>query len=348
MKSTYTAIEVHQFGAPGVMKAVQKPFRPLKHGEALVRVSVAGVSNADVMMRQGVYLQGPKPPFVPGYDMVGVVEEVDPAVKHIQVGDRVAALTIIGSFAEYVYVDAGELHRVPEQADAAEVVALVLNYVTAYQMLLHAAAAKRGETVLVYGAGGGVGTALLELGKIHGIHMVGTASPGKHDLITSYGAKAIDHSQPMDGLQRDLRAAAPGGYDVILEATGGPQFRRSLGLLKKGGRLVLYGVTHRVNSKGVRSIWKDIHMYANIVPVMALSRLYGKQALIYSITSWKKKDPQRFANDLQALFSLLTEKHIQPVIAGRLPLTEAQQAHERLERRGVKGKLVLLPGQEGR
>ena len=175
-------------GGPEVLEIVEREAPEPGPGEARVKVLATGVSFADVMMRYGLYPGVPNFPFTPGYDLVGEVEDLGPNVSRVAVGQRVAALTQIGAYAQYVSLPAGELVRVPAGLDTAEAASLPVNYVTAPQMLFRVTKVKPGERILVHGAAGGVGTAMLQLGRLQGLEMYGTASAGKHDLVSGIGA----------------------------------------------------------------------------------------------------------------------------------------------------------------
>ena len=181
----------------------------------------------------------PKPPFTPGYELVGVVEELGPGCSRLRVGDRVGALTVWGANAERVCVPEAYAVEVPEDLDPAEVVSLVFPYMTAYQVLHRAAKAKSGETVLVHGAAGRVGTAVLELGALAGLRVYGTASARDRAAVERLGAVAIDYRNE-DFLAR-VRELTGDGVDVALDAFGGAMSLRSFRALRPGGRLVVFG-----------------------------------------------------------------------------------------------------------
>jgi NADPH2:quinone reductase len=167
-------VVVDHFGGPDVLRVVEDDVPRPGAGEVRVKVLAAGVSYTDAMLRAGTYLGVPRPPFTPGYELVGVVEELGPGCSRLHVGDRVGALTVWGADAERACILEENAVDVPEDVDPAEVLTLVFTYMTAYQLLHRTARAKRGETVLVHGAAGRVGTAALELGAAAGLQMYGT------------------------------------------------------------------------------------------------------------------------------------------------------------------------------
>ena len=232
-------VVIDHFGGPEVVSVVEDDDPRPGPGEVRVRVLAAGVSLSDAQMRAGTYLGGPKPPFTPGYELVGVVEELGPGCSRLREGDRIGALTQWGADAERVCVPEAYAVEVPEDLDPAEVVSLVFTYMTAYQLLHRAAMAKSGETVLVHGAAGRVGTAVLELGALAGLRLYGTASARDRAAVERLGAVAIDYRNE-DFLAR-VRELTGDGVDVALDGIGGAVSLRSFRALRPGGRLVVYG-----------------------------------------------------------------------------------------------------------
>src|SRR5215475_6921964 len=211
-------VVVDRYGGPEVVNVVESADPRPGLGEVRVRVLAAGVSNTDAQLRAGTYLGGPKPPFTPGYELVGVVEQLGPGSSRLKVGDRVGALTVWGADAERVCVPEKYAVEVPEDLDPAEVVSLVFPYMTAYQMLHRAARVRPGESVLVHGAAGRVGTAALELGALAGLHLYGTASARDLPAVERLGAVGIDYRNE-DFLAR-LRELTDDGVDVVLDGIG--------------------------------------------------------------------------------------------------------------------------------
>src|SRR5918994_1922816 len=232
-------VVVEQFGGPEVLRVVEEGDPRPGPGEVRVRVLAAGVSFTDAQLRAGTYLGVPKPPFTPGYELVGVVEELGPGCSRLREGDRVAALTVWGADAERVCVFEENTVEVPEDLDPAEVVSLVLTYMTAYQLLHRTAKVKSGETVLVHGAAGRVGTAVLELGAVAGLRLYGTCSARDGAAVERLGAVAIDY-RTEDFLAR-VRELPGKGVDVVLDGLGGALSLRSFRALRPGGRLVVFG-----------------------------------------------------------------------------------------------------------
>lgn len=208
-------------------------------GEVRVQALAAGVGFPDVLMREGTYPGGPRPPFTPGYDLVGRVDALGAGVVTPRLGQMVAALTVWGSYAQYVCLPATGLVPVSPGLDPTEAVALVLNYTTAYQILRRVARARRGERALVHGAAGGVGAAALQLGRLAGLELYGAAAGADCDLVAELGAIPIDYRRE-DFVAR-IHALTGDGVDVVLDGIGGPVSLRSYRTLRRGRRLVLFG-----------------------------------------------------------------------------------------------------------
>jgi NADPH2:quinone reductase len=236
----HTRIIVTHYGGPEELRVVEEECPEPQEGEVRVRVLAAGVSLPDVIMREGMHPETPRLPFTPGWDLVGVVERLGDGVSGIEPGQSVAALPITGAYAEYVCLPPRELVPVPSGLDAAEAVSLVLNYVTAYQMLHRSAKIKSGQRVLIHGAAGGVGSALVQLGRLAELEMYGTCSARGASAVADLGAIPIDYQQ-QDFVTEMHRLTREGG-DVVFDGIGGTHIWRSRKALRPGGRVVAYGV----------------------------------------------------------------------------------------------------------
>ena len=331
----YQRVVITRFGGPEVLKMIEETELPEpKPGEVRVKVLATSAAFTDVWIRKGTYPDvKEKPPFSPGYDMVGVVDKLGAGVTRFQVGQRVADLTVIGAYSEYLCLPEGRLTPVPEGLDPAEAVSLVLSYVTAYQMLHRVAKVKRGQRILIHGAGGAVGTAILQLGKLLDLEMYGTASQSKLELVKRLGATPIDYKGE-DFVEVICRLTSD-GVDAAFDPIGGDNFKRSFSALRRGGKLVAYGFYNSSLGKGgsVPLDFMKIQLW-NLWP-------NGRSAAFYSIGGLRHKQPAWFSEDLTALFNLLAQGKIKPVIAARMPLAEASRAHELVEGAEVQGKIVL-------
>lgn len=335
-------VVVTHYGGPDVLQVIQEDCPEPKRGEVRVRVLAAGVSLPDVLMREGIHPETRKTPYTPGWDFVGVADRLGPGVSGIEVGQHVAALPIVGSYTEFICLPKAELVPVPSQLDPAEAVCLVLNYVTAYQMMHRSATAKRGQRVLIHGAAGGVGTALLQLGRVAGLEMYGTCSSAQSAAVSECGAIPIDYEH--QDFVEEIHRLTIDGVDVVFEGIGGTNIWRSRRALRHGGRVVEYGLTGSLRAgrmaSGRRSRFHGMgHFLLYLIGGWVLPG--RKRIVFYSIQWLKRLKPRLFREDLTALLKLLEDQRIKPVIAKRFPLVEARQAHEMLGKGGLLGKIIL-------
>jgi NADPH2:quinone reductase len=282
------------------------------------------------MMLRGSYLYAPKFPFVPGYEIAGVVDAVGPEVKGFRVGQRVAALTVHGGFAELLVRDARDFLPIPDAVSDRDAAAVILNHVTAYQAIHRVAQAKAGQTALVTGAAGGVGSAVLQLLRLAGVKTYGAASSSKHNTVRGLGAVPLDYRA--DSIDRLVRGHEPDGVDLVFDGIGGPMIGACLGALRPRGHLIAYGFMASATPLATAA------MFANI---FVGSRLRGRRGSFYGITALYRKDRAPFAEDLAKVLALLAEKRIDPKIAQSFPLLEARAALQLLATGQVEGKLVL-------
>jgi len=341
-----TRIVVRHYGGPEVLEVVEEERPEPMHGEVRVRVLAAGVSLPDVMMREGIHPETPRVPFTPGWDLVGVVDRLGDGVTGIEPGQTVAALPIAGAYTEFLCLPQGELVPVPSGLDPAEAVSLILNYITAYQMLHRSAKVKPGQSVLIHGAAGGVGSALLQLGRLAQLEMYGTCSAQQAAAVASLGAVPIDYEH--QDFVAEIQRLTGDGVDVVFEGIGGTHIWRSRKALRPGGRVVAYGLTGSLRGgrlasgrSGGRHRFRAIAIFG--VYILGGLLLPGRKRVIpYSIQTLKRLRPSVFRHDLIALFELLSAHEIKPLIARRFPLVDARSAHELLGAGGVTGKLVLV------
>jgi NADPH:quinone reductase len=327
-------VQVRRFGAPDGLEVVDAPLPTAGRGEVRVRVLASSVEYTDITIRRHLYpwvLR--RPPFVLGYDVVGEIDQLGDGVSDFQLGDRVADMTVLGSNATFRTLRADHVTQVPAGVDAAEAATLILSWTTAYQLLHRAARVQRGQRVLVHGAAGGVGQALLVLGKMAGLELWGTARGEHAALIREFGATPIDYKR------EDFTRVLPDGFDIVFDGIGEDGYRRSFAALKRGGFLCAYGYTAGVQAQ-----------HRMVTMLMWVARLYlwrwlrgGKRARGYSINVMRARHPAWFREDLERLFGLLATRAIRPRIAERISFDEVAEAHRRLEAGGLEGKLVLCP-----
>jgi NADPH:quinone reductase-like Zn-dependent oxidoreductase len=301
-----------------------------------VRVLAAPVCGPDVQARYGQTPIAPRLPFVPGYAVIGVVDDVgEPKpragsdVASLAVGDHVAALTIFGGYAEYIYLKQDTLISMPASLDPAQAATLILNYIVAYQTLHRAAKVTASDKVLIIGASGGVGTALLDLGRLARLTMYGIASKGKHHVLTQYGATPIDyHTQDFVEV---IRRAEPDGLDAVFDGMIWGYLDRGFPLLRRGGTWVQYG--NPLSFSGLLRLLSRL-VLLNVLPNGRSLKLYG--------TTTSKFGRGRFLEDWAILFKLLEEGKIEPIIMQRFAILEAAKANALLESGQVIGNVVLV------
>ena len=331
-------IVVSRHGGPEVLQMVEEDLPEPQAGEARVKVLAAGISGYDLMFRRSGTLPGtPRVPFTLGEDIVGVVDKVGEGVSTVEPGQTVAGATFSlglgGGYTEFICLPATELVPVPSGVDPAQAVCVVVNYLTAHMVMHRTAKVQSGERVLVHGAAGGVGSALLELGRLAELEMYGTASKHNHELVSALGATPIDY-RTEDFVER-IRSLTGDGVDAVFDPIGGArQLWRSYRALRKGGRLIWFGVAATKKS-GLRVIPFTLLMRAvlSLIPD-------GKTA---PLTSDLSKDNAWYREALAELLDLLAAGKINPRVAERIPLAEAARAHELMERGGYGGKMVLIP-----
>jgi len=323
----YKSIAVTRRGGPEVLQIVDNDLRAPLPGEVRIRILATPVCQDDVAVRRGNRPFLAKPPFVPGYSILGEVDAVGEGATNVAPGDRVAALTNFGGYAEYIYLGEDQLVGVPTTLDPAEAVVLILNYLVAYQVLHKSAQVKPDDKVLIVGASGGVGTALLQLGKLTNLTMYGIASRSKHGVLTDLGAVPIDyHTQDFVEV---IRQAEPEGLDFVFNGMGEEYFEHGLAVLRRGGVLVHYG--------GPQSFSRFLLLVAKLLLYNLLPN--GKSIKGYGT---HRGDTKQFEEDWAELFKLLGEGQIKPLIAAKFPILEAARANELLESGSVTGNVVLL------
>jgi NADPH:quinone reductase-like Zn-dependent oxidoreductase len=325
----YRNVVLTKRGSSEVLKIAEREHRNPSANQVKIKILACGIGRTDIAMRYGYYPFAPKIPFVPGYEIVGRIESVGSGVSEFIEGDIVAALTVYGGYSEYIYLEHQHLVKVPEGLDLAAVAALILNYTTAYQILKRVSNVKAGERVLINGASGGVGTALLDLGRLEGLMMYGTASANKHDLIKKFGAILIDYNT--EDFVDFIRKREPAGLKYVFDGVGKSYIRKSVRILAKRGKLIEFGYPD------FRSMLRGLILTKiyNILP-------NNRKAVVYGISGRYKKNRLIILKDLQNLMTLLKENKIKPIISKRMPLLEASEANHILESGIVSGKIVLV------
>ncbi|GAA3050645.1 medium chain dehydrogenase/reductase family protein [Streptomyces glomeratus] len=314
-------------------------------GQALVRVEASGVTFAEQQMRRGKYYDMPAFPFVPGYDLVGTVEAVGAPVggeTRPVAGQRVAALTKTGGWADHVLLDTADLVPVPDGVTAADAETLVTNGATAWRMLHHTAKVKPGDTIVVHGANGGVGSVLVQLARASGIHVIGTASARNQEAVRALGAVPVDYRGDVPARVREL---APHGVAAVFDHVGGKGIRDSWRMLAPGGTLVSYGSASTRDQAGNGTL-----TVLKLVARLALWNLLPNRRCAHFFNLWagKARRPEqyraRLRDDLTQVFALLRAGTITARIDRVYPLEQAAAALRHAESGQVVGKVVIVPG----
>jgi NADPH2:quinone reductase len=310
-------------------------------GQVVLRMDATGVSFAEQQMRLGRYYNQPAFPFVPGYDVVGTVITTGPGVDTAMIGRRFAAVTKIGGWASALVLDAADLVAVPDGVSAAAAETVVVNGITAWQMLHRGTKVRSGGTIVVLGANGGVGSTLVQLARHAGITVIGTASRRHHAALRELGVTPVDYHDPE--LYRRVREIAPDGVDAVFDHVGGAGVKESWGLLRRGGTLVSYGTAAA----------KDAEDYSQLPMMKLFLRLMvwnflpnGRSARFYNFwAGMRRLDAfrSRLREDLTQVLRLLADGTLTPQIAAEIPLSEAGSALALAESRTVAGKVVIVP-----
>ncbi|MFD4131541.1 medium chain dehydrogenase/reductase family protein [Streptomyces goshikiensis] len=311
-------------------------------GQVVVAMEATGVSFAEQQMRRGRYYDQPPFPFVPGYDLVGTVLTVGEGVDRGLLGTRVAALTKTGGWASHIALDAADVVAVPAGISAVDAETAVVNGITAWQMLHRKARVRAGQTVLVHGANGGVGSVLVQLALAAGAQVIGTASPRHHDALRALGVTPVDYRS--GDVPARVRALAPGGVDAVFDHVGGEGIVGSWRLLARGGTLVSYGSAATRDDEG-----------SGASPVLKLlGRVWlwnwlpnGRSAYFFNIWAGRAYAKDRFRArlraDLTQVFAALRSGEITAKVAAEIPLARVSEAMRLAESGTVAGKVVLVP-----
>ncbi|HST50847.1 MAG TPA: NADPH:quinone reductase [Pyrinomonadaceae bacterium] len=317
------AIRVREFGGPEVLKMEDAPDPRAGAGQVVVRVRAAGVNPVDTYIRSGTYAFKPELPYTPGLDAAGEVESVGEGVTRVRVGERVyTSGSLSGAYAELALCDESQVHSLPARVSFAEGAGVSTPYATAWRALFHRAQGRPGETVLVHGASGGVGTAAVQIARAAGFKVIGTGGTDEgRNLVAEQGAhQVLDHHAP-DYLERLTALTGGRGVDVILEMLANVNLNKDLGVLAKGGRVVVVG------SRG------DVE----INPRLAM----GRDAAILGMSLFNAT-PQELAGIHAAIVAGLEAGTLRPVVGREMPLADAARAHEEVLKPGALGKIVLV------
>jgi synaptic vesicle membrane protein VAT-1 len=337
------AIWITRHGGPEVLEVRETADPEPGPGQVRVRVHAAGLNFAEVMARQGLYPDAPKPPCVVGYEAAGVVDALGLGVAGPMVGRRVAVLVRFGAHADVVCVPAEQVVELPDETGYEEAAALPVNYLTAYHMLFRVAGVRPGERVLVHMAAGGVGIAVLQLCRtLDGVVTFGTASAAKHEVLRAEGCTyPIDYRQ-VDYATEVRRLTGGEGVDVVLDALGGPDWRRGMALLRPVGRLVAFGFANLMSGERRRPL--RVLSLGLRVPLVTPVGLMARNHTISGVNIGHLWDQRALLREeLEALMTLWRAGHIKPRVDAVFPFADAASAHRRIAQRQNIGKVILVP-----
>ena len=325
----YKSVIISKRGGPEVLQVIENDFRKLANSEVLIKIQACAIGGTDISMRYYRYLFAPKIPFVPGYEIIGTIEGIGSDVNKVKVGDRVAALTVYGGYSEYIYLQQDHLVKVPETIDSAEAAVIVLNYTSAYQMLKKVAHVKDGDSILVTGSSGGVGTAFLDLAKMENLKVYGSVSAGKQEKLKQFGATYFDYKTA--DLFTSVLKEKPAGIKFVFDGIGGEYINKSLRILVPGGMLVEYGF-----------LFKSASYFLKSLMALFSAPFKGVKSKFYGISVNYKKDKTEVLSDISQLFNLLENGKIHPLIYKKFPILEAAEANRIFESGQVCGNIVLV------
>jgi NADPH:quinone reductase-like Zn-dependent oxidoreductase len=339
-------VVITQKGLPEVLKVCQAAEPAPGPGCVRIRVATIGVNFADLMMRLGLYPDAPPLPAVPGYEVAGVVDAVGYGVTERAVGDRVLAMTQFGGYSEAVCVPAQLAYRLPTGIPPDVGAALPVNYLTAYQMLAIMARVGPADSVLVHGAAGGVGLAAVQICRLRGARVLGSASPAKHDFLREHGVDSVFDSRQTHFAPAIKAATGGRGVDIVLEPRHGRWIKESYQALAKTGRLIMFGFSSAAHGKAP-SRFSALKTLAQI-PWLQLNplRLMNDNKALAGVNLGRMWDQQeRVTVWMDQLLTWLGDGHIAPRVDRVFPLAEAAAAHHYLHDRRNIGKVILATGQ---
>lgn len=341
------AMVVRRYGPPEVFEARQTADPQPKPGEVVIRVKAVGINFADLLQRMGVYPGTPKPPFVPGLEVAGVVEKISEGGaargnegEALNRGDAVAALTHFNAYAEWISVPARNAYRLPAGMSFEEGAAFPVNYLTAYHSIVTMGNLQPGNRVLIHGAAGGVGIAAVQLARARGLVIFGTAGPAKQEFLRKMGVDhAIDYEK--NDFLNVVQKFAPDGIEMVMDPVGGKSFQRSYECLGPMGRLIIYGFSAAAGPDGKKNLLragKALMAMPRFHPLKLLSKNIA--VIGVSLGSLQSRGAV-LRNELDELFRMYAAGKIKPVIGKTFPLADAATAHRYMHDRKNIGKIVL-------
>jgi NADPH:quinone reductase-like Zn-dependent oxidoreductase len=334
------AVVLRKFGAPERLVLEDAPDPVPQKGEALIRVRAAGVNFADIVARLGLYPDAPPRPMILGYEVAGTLVDALPE-QGLAAGIRVVAPVMFGGYAELAVADSRAVRAIPDACDDATAASIPVVYLTAYRGLFGATTVKAGETVLVHAAAGGVGLAAIELCRIAGATVIGTASAAKRDFLVGQGVSHVIDYRTQDFEAEVMRITNGAGVDVVLDSQGGASLKKGARLLRHGGRLVMYGVSSMVTGER-RSLWSALKTLVGMPRFHPVSLMNNNRAVLgINMNHFGVKNPDSLSRDLDQILAWVQGGKLHPRVDRTFPLGDAAAAHRYIQERKNIGKVVL-------
>jgi NADPH:quinone reductase-like Zn-dependent oxidoreductase len=331
------AAVVRRYGPPGNFELRDWPQPAPNAGECLVRVRAVGINFADLLQRMGIYPGTPKPPFIPGFEVAGVVEQA-PGSTALRPGDRVVGMTRFNAYAEFAVCPADGTFAIPGALSFEEAVAIPVNYLTAYHSMFEMGNLRQGDRVFIHGAAGGVGVAAVQLAHAKGLETFGTAGPTKQDFLRKIG---VDY--PIDYTRQDfvevVRRVAPSGIEMVLDPIGGKSWRKSLRCL--GPMLVVFGFSAAAGPSGKRSLPRAAKAFMQMPRISPLTLMERNQAVIGVHLGRMQGREAVMRREMNEILAMYSAGQIRPVVGKTFPLDQAAAAHRYIHDRQNVGKVVL-------
>ena len=339
------AMVVKRYGPPEVFEPREVSDPQAKPGEVLIRVKAVGVNFADLMQRMGIYPGTPKPPFVPGFEVAGVVEKAAEGGKAsegepVRPGEAVAALTVFNAYAQWVSAPAARVYRLPAGMPFEDGAAIPVNYLTAYHAMFTMGNLRSGDRILIHGAAGGVGIAAIQLAVAHGLEIFGTAGPSKQDYLRKIGVDhAIDYEK--SNFVDVVRKFAPDGIEMVMDPIGGKSFTNSYKCLGTTGRLVIFGFSAAAGNDGKKNLLRSVKALAE-TPRFHPLKLMSQNISVIGVSLGKLTSRGALLRgELDEIFKLYAAGKVKPVIGKTFPLADAVSAHKYIQARKNIGKVIL-------
>jgi synaptic vesicle membrane protein VAT-1 len=339
------AMVVRRYGPPDNLELRQLPEPQPKPGEALVRVRAVGVNFADLLQRMGLYPGGPKPPFVPGIEVAGVVERISEGPRSassavLRPGDAVAAITRFNAYSEWVTVSADQAYRLPPGMRFEDGAAMTVNYLTAFHSMFTMGNLQPGDRILIHGAAGGVGLAAVQLARARGLLIFGTAGPAKQEYLRKAGVDhAIDYEK--SDVLETVRKFAPEGIEMVMDPIGGKSFSQSYQCLGPAGRLVIYGFSAAAGNNGKRNPLKGLTAVLQTPRFHPLRLMRDNISVVGVSLGGLRARPALLQSEMDEIFRLWGAGKIGPIVGKTFPLAQAAEAHRYLHDRKNIGKVIL-------